>query len=70
MDYSKESQDRMKKIQDLKNAGVIPYANNYHGKQDITAVRAQESQAKDAEDLMQNGSEKVFKIAGRIMLSR
>jgi hypothetical protein len=29
MDYSRESQDRMKKIADLKAAGVICYANNY-----------------------------------------
>jgi hypothetical protein len=42
MDYSKESQDRMKKIQDLKDAGVIVYANHYHGKQDISDIRAHE----------------------------
>jgi len=40
MDYSRESQDRMKKIQDLKDAGVIPYANNYRGKIDIAEIRA------------------------------
>jgi hypothetical protein len=39
MDYSKESQDRIKKIQDLKDAGVICYANNYTGKQDISQLQ-------------------------------
>jgi len=29
----------MKKIQDLKDAGVICYANNYHGKIDISEIR-------------------------------
>lgn len=46
MDYSKESQDRMKKIQDLKEAGVICYANNYQGKIDISEIRAR-SEADD-----------------------
>jgi len=40
MDYSKESKDRMKKIQDLKDAGVICYANNYTGKIDISEIRS------------------------------
>lgn len=40
MDYSKESQDRMKKIQDLRDAGVICYANNYTGKIDIADIRS------------------------------
>ena len=40
MDYSKESQDRMKKVQDLKDAGIICYANNYRGKIDIAEIRA------------------------------
>ena len=38
MDYPKESLDRIKKIQDLKNAGVIPYANNFSGKRDISEL--------------------------------
>jgi hypothetical protein len=29
MDYSKESLDRQEKIQNLKNAGVICYANSF-----------------------------------------
>ena len=47
MNYSKESQDRMKKIQDLKDAGVIPYANNYKGKQDISEVQKGKTQDLD-----------------------
>ncbi len=70
MDYSKESQDRMKKIQALKDAWVIVYANNYHGKQDISDVRMQESLIKDSETLMESWAEKTFQTAGRIMLSR
>lgn len=70
MEYSKESQDRMKKIQSLKDAWVIVYANNYHGKQDIADIRAQESCVKDAERLMELWAEKTFQTAGRIMLSR
>ena len=70
MEYSKESQDRQKKIQDLKDAGVVVYANNFHGKRDIADIRARESQVQDAEKLMQDGAEKKFQTAGRIMLSR
>jgi hypothetical protein len=29
MDYSNESLDRIKKINDLKSAGVVCYANNF-----------------------------------------
>lgn len=39
MDYSKESLDRQQKIQNLKDAGVICYANHFHGKQDIKILR-------------------------------
>ena len=70
MTYSKEAQDRMKKIQDLKDAGVIPYANHFNGKQNIADIREQESQVKDAAILMSDGAEKTFKTAGRIVLSR
>lgn len=41
MEYSNESRDRLKKIQDLKDAGVICYANNYAGKQDISLLATQ-----------------------------
>ena len=54
MNYSKEAQDRMKKIQDLKDAGVIVYANNFSGKQDIADIRAKADEVKDADILMQS----------------
>lgn len=38
MEYSKESKDRMKKIQDLKDAGVICYANKFEDKADIADI--------------------------------
>ena len=52
MDYSKESQDRMHKIQALKDAGIIVYANHYHGKMDICDIEARKDEAKDVEALM------------------
>lgn len=70
MAYSRESQDRIKKIDDLKKAWVVVYANNFHGKQDISEVRKKESEVQDAEVLMEKWAEKKFKTAGRIMLSR
>lgn len=54
MDYSHESRDRQEKIRKLKHAGVIVYANNYRGKQDITQVRSQETRVKNVDDLMEN----------------
>ncbi len=39
MDYSKESIDRQQKIQNLKDAGVICYADSFHWKQDINKIR-------------------------------
>lgn len=70
MDYSKESLDRQKKIADLKEAGVICYANQFAGKQDISVLKNAEDSLKDAKELMENGAVGVFKTAGRIMLSR
>jgi len=54
MDYSKESIDRQAKIQALKDAGVIPYANSFSGKQDIVEIRKNEDKVKDAEILMES----------------
>jgi hypothetical protein len=56
VDYSKEAIDRQAKIQAMKDAGIICYANNFHGKQDISEIRTFESQAKDAATLMETGS--------------
>lgn len=52
MEHSKESQDRMKKIQDLKDAGVIVYAKSYDGKIDICDIEARKDETKDVEILM------------------
>ncbi len=64
MNYSKESQDRQKKIQSLKEAGVICYANNYQGKQDISTI--QQWEAKDL-DALTGSWIKTYKTAGRVM---
>jgi lysyl-tRNA synthetase, class II len=70
VEYSKEAVDRQAKIQAMKDAGIICYANNFHGKQDVSEIRTFESQTKDVTDLMENGSLGEFKTAGRIISSR
>lgn len=70
MDYSNESIDRKKKIEDLKIAWVIVYADNYRGKIDITEIRKKESSIKDVENLMENWAVWEFKTAGRMMSSK
>ncbi len=73
MDYSRESQDRMKKIQDLKDTGVIVYANNYRGKIDITDIRSRSENnnkgesLKDIENLQAGWAMAEFQTAGRII---
>jgi hypothetical protein len=42
MQYPNESLDRMEKIRQLKEAGVIAYANNYRGKQDIKELKSKD----------------------------
>ena len=69
--YSNESKDRIKKINDLKSAGVIVYANNFPSKVDIKEIKENAtSKTKDAKWLMENGAEWDFKTAWRLMLSR
>jgi hypothetical protein len=46
----------MKKIQALKDANIIPYANNYKGKQDIDYIISEKDQVKDAEKIMKTGA--------------
>jgi len=71
MDYSKESIDRQKKIQDMKDAWIICYANNFRWKQDINDIRlSPESDYKEVDFLMENWSSKVFKTAWRLISSR
>jgi len=76
MDYSKESQDRIKKIQDLKDAGVICYANNYLGKIDISEIRKRSERddqwgyIRDIENLQAGWAIAEFVTAGRIISSK
>lgn len=70
MDYSKESIDRQTKIQNMKDAWIICYANSFHGKQDISDIRSQENKIKEVTEVMENWSVWEFKTAGRIISSR
>jgi len=71
MDYSKESIDRQQKIQNMKDAGIICYANNFKWKQNIKDIRkVAENEYKEVDFLMENWSKKSFKTAGRIISSR
>jgi lysyl-tRNA synthetase class 2 len=73
MEYSRESQDRMKKIADLKTAGVICYANNYVWKIDISEIRERSEDdnhggyIRDIENLQAGGAMAEFQTAGRII---
>ncbi len=70
MTYSKESIDRIQKIEDLKNAGVIVYANNFRWKVDIEKIRKEEKSIKELEKITDSGVVWDFKTAGRIISSR
>lgn len=70
MEYSKESKDRQLKIENLKKAWVICYANNFHGKQNIDKVRKNEDKTKDVTELMENWAVWEFKTAWRIIASK
>ena len=70
MDYSRESLDRQEKIEVLKKAGVICYANNFRGKEDIENIRKKEASAKDVEILMEQWALWEYKTAGRIIASK
>lgn len=70
MDYSKESLDRQQKIQNMKDAGIICYANSFRWKQDIIDIRKQEDKLKEVTDVMENWAVWEFKTAGRIISSR
>ncbi len=70
MEYSLESKTRIKKIQDLKDAWIIPYANNYRGKQDIDYIISEKNQAKDADVLMESWAIWEYKTAWRLVWYR
>ena len=72
MEYSRESQDRMKKIQALKDADIIPYANRFENKQDISDIIStskndtQGGHLRDIDNLMAGGCIWEFRTAWRI----
>ena len=76
MDYSRESIDRQKKIQDMKDAGIICYANQFKGKIDIFEIRSisendtEGGHLREIENLMDWGCIWEFKTAWRIISSR
>ena len=70
MEYSRESIDRQEKIQSLKEAWVICYANKFSWKEDILDIRKKESTVSDVEILMENWASWKFKTAGRLLSSR
>ena len=71
MDYSRESIDRQTKIQNMKEAWIICYANNFRWKQDIIKlIEISKNEYKDVNFLMENWSAKTLKTAGRIISSR
>lgn len=70
MNYSIESKDRQLKIENLKKAGVICYANNFKWKQDIKEIRENELKIKEVDELMTNWAEWIFKTAWRIISSK
>ena len=70
MQYSKESLDRQKKIKDLKEAWVIPYANKFEGKQDIKDIIKQKEKAVSTDEIMEKEIVCEFKTAWRLMSYR
>jgi len=76
MEYSRESQDRIKKIQALKDADVIPYANRFENKQDISEIKfISEADTKwghlrDIDNLMEGWCIWEFRTAGRLITYR
>lgn len=71
MDYSNESLTRIKKINDLKKAWVIVYANNFREKQDIDEIKIQnDKNIKEVDILMENWANWDFKTAWRLISYR
>ena len=57
MEYSRESIDRMEKIEKLKKAWVIPYANNFRWKMDISKIIEKQDKIKEVDiNTLTNGS--------------
>jgi len=67
-EYSKESLERIEKLESLKKAGVIPYANKFEWKMDISSL--QDKISKEADELMTNWAEGAYRTAGRLLSFR
>ena len=76
MEYSRESQDRIKKIQALKDADIIPYANKFENKQDISYIKnvsktdTEWGHLRDIDNLMEWGCIWEFRTAWRLVTYR
>ncbi len=66
-EYWNESLDRIEKIKKLKDAWVIVYANNYHGKMDIAEVSKNTQNLNEVEVFQESGAQKKFQTAWRLM---
>jgi len=49
---------------------IIPYANNYRGKQDIDYIISEKDSVKNNDDLMLSGAIGEYKTAGRLVSYR
>ncbi len=65
--YSNESLDRIEKIKKLKNAWVIVYANNFHGKINIEDLRNENWKLREVEEIQESWVNLDFKTAWRLM---
>lgn len=70
--YPNESFDRMKKIEELKLAWVIPYANSFHWKVNINEILefSRDANLKSADDLLASWAENNITTAWRMMIFR
>ncbi len=66
-EYWNESLDRIEKIKKLKEAWVIVYANNYHGKMAIAEIAQNSNKVKEVELLQESWAENIYQAAGRLM---
>ena len=69
MDYSREALDRQAKIESLKSAWVICYADRFPWKQDISDLRKMQA-LPHSDELMQTWASWQVKTAWRLVLSR
>lgn len=67
MKYSNESLDRIKKIEKLKNAWVVVYANNFPAKTNISDLLVVNSNLNDASKLMEIWANSIYRTAWRMI---